>query len=762
MANTWYKRTLLLAPLAATALSTPLLAQELEEVIVTAERRSQSIQDVPLSVSAISGEDVAPGKIVNLDDVAYKTPSVVFTRFNVGEPRIYVRGIGSSSDSAASDPAVGIFVDEVYIGRTGGVSFDLYDLERIEILRGPQGTLYGKNTNGGAINIVSSRPSQDFNAKLGLTAGNYNLWGVRGLVNGGLTDTLAGKLSFSTMSRDGFGENVITPEQVVTNGNFSNSPLIGGSIGAANGGDNLDDAENISVRGQVLYEPTERLSVLLGADYAKDKTNGICRHLQNLEEGGATAALWASELSDKYNDDDRNCATQFETEQEREVTGLLARVDYDLDWGTFTSITAWRSSAYDYTDDLTGVPLMDPNGFITTPENVVNAVDEEASQISQEFRLSGSSQRLDWLAGAFLMREEVDRKEEYYTQYSALIRTQLPLAGVGDVLFTQDNTTTSTALFGQLDWHITDQWTLTYGVRWSLDEKDIEQGSIDLIGGNIPPTGVPLILPGFGPVSAKDDWSQVTNKLSTSYQFNDNVMAYLLYSEGFKSGAFESQTNTVAAAVTPVDPEFVRNYEAGVKTNWWSNRMQFNLTYFYMDYEDLQVFQLNSQLLLRLLNAQAESRGWEANFTILPIDNLMLSLEYSNNDAKYTEFTDANGRDLEGNDLVNAPAQSLVAAADYTQPLAGGSSLNFNVSYNWKDEYFSNPANAEKTRQPAAGIVDANMSWASADQSWVVTAWGKNLTDEQIIASLIVDPTGITSEAYKAPRTYGLTVTKNW
>ncbi len=755
------KRTIysiLLTPL----LVAPVWGQQLEEVIVTAERRAQSLQEVPLSVVAISGEDVAPGKIDNLDDVSYKTPNVVFTQFNMGEPRIYIRGIGSTSDSAASDPAVGIFIDEVYIGRTGGAGFDLYDLERIEILRGPQGTLYGKNTNGGAINIVTTRPSQDFSAKVSATAGNYNYWNLSGLVNGGLSDTLSGKLSMSAKTRDGWAKNVITPAQIVTNGDFSNSPLIQNSIGASNGGDYLEDAENLNIRGQLLFEPSDRIAILLGADYAKDKTNGICRHLQNLEAGGPTAGLWRSEMSQAYKSDDRHCASQFDTSQQREVKGVMARVDFDMDLVTFTSITAWRNSQYDFTDDLTGVPLMDPTVFFTTPENVINGVDEEASQISQEFRFSGASERLDWLAGAFFMKEEVDRKEEYYTQYNAAILTQLPLAPVGDVLFTQDNTTTSAALFGQLDWRVTGRWTLTYGLRWSDDEKEIEQGAFDLLGGNVPPTGVPLILPGFGPVPASDNWSRLTNKLSTSYQFTDNVMAYLLYSEGFKSGAFESQTNTVLAAQTPVDPEFVKNYEAGLRSAMWSNRIQFNLTYFYMDYEDLQVFQLNRSLLLRLLNAQATSQGWEASFSVLPVENLMLSLEYSNNETEYTDFIDANGEDLAGNDLTNAPRNSAVVAADYYQPLAGGSSLNFNLSYNWKDEYFASPTNAEKTRQPAVGIVDANMSWYSSGDSWVVTAWGKNLTDEQVLASLIIDPTGITSEAYKAPRTYGLTVTKNW
>jgi iron complex outermembrane receptor protein len=227
----------------------------IEEVTVTAERRAESIQDVPLSIAAISGDDIKVGKITDLHDVAFKTPGVTFNQFNVGEPRLYIRGIGNSSDSAASDPAVGVFLDEVYIGRTGGVNFDLFDLERIEILRGPQGTLYGKNTNGGAINIVTAKPSQEREMRFQASVGNYSMAHIQALFNGRLSDSAAGKFVLSYKQRDGFGRNVITEGEIKTLGSLSNSPIIGNSIGAAGSGERLDDAENLSLRGQLLSPP---------------------------------------------------------------------------------------------------------------------------------------------------------------------------------------------------------------------------------------------------------------------------------------------------------------------------------------------------------------------------------------------------------------------------------------------------------------------------------------------------------------------------
>lgn len=774
--NNYGRKKLVQAMLVAPVFFTDVaMSQQLEEVLVTAERRSRSIQDVPLSVAAIGGSDVRMGKITDLNDIAFKVPGVTFNEFNVGEPRIYIRGIGNSSDSAASDQAVGFFLDEVYIGRTGGIGFDLFDLERIEVLRGPQGTLYGKNTNGGAINIVTQRPSQENNARLSFSAGNYDMTNFKGLVNGGLTDSISGKLVGQYQQRDGYGDNVITDGEIATLGDLSNSRLIGNSIGASGGGDELDDAESYSVRGQLLFELSDTMNLLVGGDYSKNKTNGTCRHLKNLDEAvQGLGTFWALGMSDKYMNDSRNCSTQFNTDQEREIKGTMARFEWDLGWADFMSLSAYRESDYDFVDDLTGIPLIDlaapsppgvplPPGSWTPPENVINGVDESASQFSQEFRLTGDYNNVDWVAGAFYLDEDVDRKEEYYTQYNTLLQGAFGLAGIGDVLFTQDNNTESLAFYGQADWHVTEQWTLTYGVRWSEDKKDITQNAIDLLNTTSGATGVPLILPEFeAPVKADDSWSDTTNKFSVSYNPTDDIMIYATYSEGFKSGAFPSQANLPEVAGTSVDPENVTNYEGGVKSSWWNNRIQFNVSYYDMDYDDLQVFELSSRLLLVLTNAQAETKGVDLDFNILLMDDLMLSTSYNWSDAEYTDFIDVNGNDVSGNDMVYAPNQAFTVDMDYRMDMESSGALDFNVSYNWKDDYYTSVSNAEKTRQKAVGMLGASIRWSDSEDLWSASIWGKNLRDEEQIASRIVDPTAITSESYMAPRTYGVTVSRNF
>ncbi|WP_022957791.1 TonB-dependent receptor [Spongiibacter tropicus] len=753
------------ALLASAVISSSAVAAQLEEVLVTAEKKSASIQDVPMSVAAIAGDDVGMGKVTEMNDVALKTPGMSFTQFNLGEPRVYIRGIGNSSDSAASDSAVGIFIDEIYIGRAGGSGFDLFDLERIEILKGPQGTLYGKNTNGGAINFITSRPDYEPMSKLSFTAGNKGLFHAQALVTGGLTDTIAGKLSVASKQRDGFQKNVIRPSDVTVDTNLSNSPIIGNSQGAKGGGDELGDIESVNVRGQLLFDLSDTTMLLLSADYSKDETNGNCSHLLDLSAGVmGTGALWQAgvdSLSPAYRSNIRNCASQFDTGQEREVQGVSARIEHGFAWADLLSITAWRASDVFHVDDLTSLPLTDINVANSVPENVINGAEESASQFSQEFRLSGTHNNIDWITGIFYMQEDVERDEQFYTRYNAALSGGLGLAPEGNVLFLQDNTTTSLAVYGQADWHV-DNWTFTYGLRWSMDEKEITQDAKDLLGTGMP-TGVPLILPEFPTaVKGKEDWEEITHKASVNYRFGEDAMVYLTYSEGFKSGAFPSQTNLPENATKTVDPEFVENIEVGLKSTWFDSRLQFNIAYYDIDYDNLQVFELTPTLLLVLNSAQAESSGFETSIALAASERLTLSANYNHGKARYEDFVTAGGSDYSGNQLQWSPDRSGSVDADYTLPLRGGSRLDFNVNYSWKDDYYTAASNADVTKQKSLSNLGVSAGWTSSDESLSVRLWGKNLGDKAQTQNVVVDPTGITSNKFGDPTTYGITVSKTF
>jgi iron complex outermembrane receptor protein len=429
----------------------------------------------------------------------------------------------------------------------------------------------------------------------------------------------------------------------------------------------------------------------------------------------------------------------------------MARLDWDMDWARFTSLTAYRSSDYEWIDDLTG--LEPPSVIPTVVQTVVDYAEEEAEQFSQEFRLTGNTDNIDWVAGLYYMNEEVERAERFYTEFSVVLG--LPFPSPGDVSFYQDNETDSYAVFGQLDWHITDAWDLTLGLRYSYDDKEITQGATDNLGTYPPFSGIPLLQAPYGPIKADDSWGEWTPKATLSYNFNDDVMAYATVARGYKSGAFASAATTAEGAALPADPELANNYEIGLKSQFWDNRAQFNILYFFTDYEDLQVYFLDN-FLLNLANGEAESSGVELEYVALLTENFRVSGSYAYNDTEYTDLVTV--ADFTGNDLARAPEQSFTIVLDYAMGLSGGSVIDLQASYFWQDDWFHDPSNAPGTEEDDYGLLNASITWTSSSEQFSIVAWGKNLDDEEYRIHSILDASAVTADVYGAPRTYGLTV----
>ncbi len=768
MSNARYKQPLV----AAMVLYLPVVTHaQLEEVIVTAQKRTQSLQDVPVSVSAISGDLIKEGGITGILDVAVQTPNFSMTQFNIGEPQYFIRGIGNAADSAGGDPAVATFVDEVYIGRAGGGSSDLYDLERIEILRGPQGTLFGKNVVGGAISYHTARPTREFEGKLGFTVGNYDLTVFQGLVSGPLTDSLAGKVAFSKRDRrEGYVENVLDGEE-------------------------YQDEDNLSVRGQLLWNPSDNIEVLFGLDYSEDDQAGNCRNVGSLSLNDplGLAAVYEPVIAATTGGDIRKCASPARAFQERNVGGGMLRVDWDLDFATFTSITAYREMDYEHLEDLAGLPAG------VTPFNLIDTVDEDSDQFSQEFRLASTGgEKLDWLVGAFYMRENVDRAESFIGGFGFPLSSTpgVPLLD-GDITFLQDAETTTYAAFGQATWHFSDSWSLTVGARYNYDEKDIVQGLANnedpafdtaLIAGalGVPPgvvegifapeDAVVLGIPanGFGSlgaffgsgdpsvfsfpysVSADDDWSEVTASASLNWNYSDDGLIYFSYSEGYKSGAFAGQAAFPDAALVPLEPELATAYELGFKSEFMDNRLRVNAAAFYTDYEDLQVFQLVGSLLVSG-NAEATSQGVEIEATALITENWTVSANYAYLDAEYDTYI-LGEQNFAGNSLPRAPEDSYFLRSSYVIPMNNGSEFDLVLSYaHTGDFYFESSAQASAFEE-SYGLFDASLNWRSGSGNWDVSLWGKNLTDEEYRIHMIVGNVAGSVDIWGPPTTYGLNV----
>ncbi len=754
-------------------LALPLLAQAqapvLEEVIVTAQRRTESLQDVPVSVSAIRGDLIREGGISSMQDVALQTPNFTMTQFNIGEPRYYIRGVGSTLDSAASDPPVATFIDEVYIGRPGGGSTDLYDLERIEVLRGPQGTLFGKNVVGGAISVYTRRPSDEFGGSLSVTGGNYDLESIQGMVTGPLTDTLSGKLVGQARQMDGYVENVLNDKD-------------------------YQNANNKSARGQLQYDPTDKLSILLGADWSDDDENGNCRNVNNLDKSDplGLAGFYPPVIDQTTGGDIRKCASPEDGYQHRQVKGGLLRVDWGITDAVLTSITAYRTLEYRHSEDFAGMPL----GL--TPFNLVNKVKENSNQFSQELRLtSDTDNKLSWLAGAFYMNENVDRRERFVGTFGPPLVPGTAVLLDGDIAFTQDAKTESYAGFVQLDYAFTEQWSVSVGTRYTYDHKDVTQGLVNyenpafdtavLAGAlGVPPAVIQAIfapeeavilgIPANGPANlgefattgntevlsfpystdADDDWDKVTSSASVNWNYSDNGLAYLSFSQGYKSGAFVSSVTQPEAAVVPLAPEDADSYEIGLKSQFWDNRLRVNASAFTMKYKNLQVFRLVGSLLVGA-NAQATSSGLELDVTAALTENWLLQANYAYLDAEYDTFKDG-AVNYSHNDLPRAPQDNFFVRSAYTTPLPNGSAIDWVASYAYTGTFYFEPSNVPASKEPGYGVIDASATWTSRQETWSFSVWGKNLDNEEYRVSSIISNIAGTVDLWGPPRTYGATL----
>jgi len=704
--------------LSALAVAVPQVAfsqsSALEEVIVTAERRAQDAQDVPIALTIIGGSEISPSGISSISDVALKTPNLTFTQFNIGEPQLFLRGLGTTIDSAGADPTVSVFIDDVYVGRSAGATSDLYDLERIEVLRGPQGTLYGRNVTGGAISIVTKRPSEEFEAKLGVTVGNYGLTVLRGLVDGPIGDNLAGNLSFSKRDRDGYA--------------YSNRS-----------GQELDDADNFSLRGKLLWDISDNTELLLGFDYSTDDNNGQCRNLTKLDNpagdhnaGGVFVPVLKQIKADTNSEDPRTCAMTIEQYAERDVFGLSARLQMEFTNGlSLTSITAYRELEYSWLQEL---------GGLDSPPNLLSVEDNEgddADQISQEFRLTKDGDRLFWVAGAYYFKENVDR----FANVPIFFGPGSPVApgALLDRSWLQSATNTSMALFGQVVWSMTDALALTLGGRHTWDEKEMDNAYYSSPGNEV-----------YNFKGLEESWDEFTPRVTVDWQVTDDHMLFATWSKGYKSGVFISQNTTAALAETPLEPEEATNMEIGAKTRWFDNRLQFNLVYFDLENENQQLFRLENFTLVSE-NFGTESSGIELDFIAALGKNLTLSGMYASLDAEIV------GGQFAGNVAPRSPDYKYSVALNYNAALGNGAILDFDASVSYSDNWYMEATNQGVSYMDDYSIVDASVRYTSSGGNWEVTLWGKNLSDELVTSHSIVSSFGGSVELFAPPRTYGVT-----
>jgi len=723
--------TTLLGASISLSLLSPAAHAQLEEVIVTAQKREENVQSIPIAVTALSEDTIRNANILNIDDIARQVPGFTITNVNPVSPQPFIRGVGSSPGDAGSDASVGVFVDGVFAGRAGGYRTDMYDIQRVEVLRGPQGTLFGRNVAGGALSVFSNAPSDEYAGDLELTAGDYDLWGVKGMLNGPLTDQLAGRLAFSVRQRDGYTDNTVT-------------------------GSELQDEDNKSVRGRLQWQLSERITANLIGDYAKDKFEGPAARNYAGEDPtdvlasvglGALAPFLVPTSADLF-----KIEADIDGYAKREMYSSTLQVDWETALGTVTSVSGFRHNDFDYYDDLFGLAFQPESGLDPL---LTNKTDEDTDQFSQELRITSSTGSLLWTAGLYYLQQDVD-------QVISFAPLGIPVS------YDQQVDTTSYAAFAQATLPLGEQWAVTAGGRYSYDERDFD---LVTAGTEI---GFGLLTPdptnpeaGPVPFNASDDdsWSKFTPKVSIEYTPNDAVFTYFTWSQGYKSGGYNGVSTNYTAATTPFDEETVTNYEIGLKADFFDDQMRLNIAAFYMDYEDLQVFvsSFDSTVGLLVDNAgEADIYGVEAELFYAPNDRLNLTATYAWLDADIGE----NEIDTveEGNSLTRAPEHSASAAVQYRFPISDLGDLLLRADYAWQDKIFFDPENYELSAQDSYGLLHLRLA-LQAHAGWEAALWMKNATDEDYWVHAFDSSFGSdlgASAIQGAPQTWGVSGRYSW
>lgn len=711
----------------------------LEEVVVTATKRAQSLQDVPMAVNAFNADTIETAGINDASDLAILTPALnINVNTNPFAARMVIRGVGTAQTDPALEPSVGLFIDGIYLGRTGLGMSDLTDIERIEVLQGPQGTLYGKNTNAGAISVITKKPSfEKSEGYIEASVGNYSMNKLTASISGPLTQNLAYRLSGNINQRDGYYDN--------------------------SAGVDFNDADDWNIQGKLQWEPTESLSILLsGSRVERDTT---CCGADAVQDESVNNELVAQGLSPDSNDPyDYNVQSNADNRFAMESDLLSMTIDYDTGWGAIKSITAWNDYSYRVDQD----PDRSELDILTLSNDKYSG-----DSFSQELRFTASpSDNVDYMLGVFYLEQNTKRGgDEPFVFIGDDIITigsqqDLPfplpfnfLVQPGDSLTVDmDQDAETIAFFGQGTWHIGDQWHITGGLRWSDEEKKSDlfsqtystAFSYQILGASFLDSVSTPIDATLERSSDNVDWM-----LRAALDIGDDSMVYASAGTGTKSGGF--QTVNGAADDREFDDEDTTTYELGVKSTLLDARLRINAAAFYSEIENFQAQrQLETGIGTYVSNeSKVETSGVDLQVEAAPMPNLVLSagLLYMH---KY-EITDGPEK---GADLPFTAEFSGTLAATLVFPLGDGG-VYWRTDYSYMDDHVTNVASAAQLRDADydnRNLVNSKLGWRN--DSWNVSIWGKNLTDDkyamQTAAPFLVS--GMDAYFLAPPRTFGATV----
>ncbi|VXB56425.1 Iron complex outermembrane recepter protein [Luteimonas sp. 9C] len=682
-------------------------ATTLDAITVTARRRSESIQDVPVAVSAFGEEQLKDLQASNIDGLQGAVPNmnIVQGRGSSNSVNVFIRGIGQPDALQTFDPGVGMYVDDVYYSRINGALFSLFDVQQVEVLRGPQGTLYGKNSTGGAIKITTRNPFEDDGGSVELTGGSFGRLDGRFYVGAPINDRVALSLASASINNDGFVTDPTT-------------------------GEDYNGEETQSLRGKLAFRPSDAVTATLSLDYTRQDNA--------LTLGQPTAPLIRTDLAlgpvvlrpVSTGEYDFNTRTSFNPDQGQTLThkGASLNVGWDMDaqW-SLRSITAWRA--------LETASFIDIDASEFELGDVLVAIDQE--QVSQEVQLQyDNGSNLQMIFGAYAMRENVPSHQEAYADDLFAFAT-LPISFLRTI--DDDLETTSRAAFAHATWEFVPTWTLSAGLRYTREEKDYARSTSTFWGPILAALNETVAFQG------NQSWDAWTPSLSLQKAFSDDVMGYVSANRGFKSGGFNGRANTAAEVSSAVfDPEYVWTYEAGLKMRFAEGRVQANVSAFRSNYKDFQARVSEVQnpgsptptFAFPVLNAaELVIDGIELEGQALLGDNTRLSGQLSYLDARYDEFVDprvdlnpalANLHDF----VPFSPEWTARVALQHTFPLGGNGALTLGGDASYRDDVWLSVDNRPNLKQDAYTLFGLFGVWDSPQYTWQVRAGVRNLGDE--------------------------------
>jgi len=690
MSQSRIQRTMIGAAIAATLVaSPPVLAQQasnlaLPEIVVTAQKREERLIDVPVSVAVVGGDVISDYKITALDELDRLVPSL-YINSTPGNNAVFIRGIGSTAGNLAVEQSVALFVDGVYAGRARQFMAPFLDVERVEVLRGPQGATFGINTSAGAVSVITAKPTKEFvgNVKASYEF-EFDSWELGSVVSGPLTDNLQGRVAINYQDIGGYLKNTVT-------------------------GKDEPESSNLLIRGSLAWQPTDGISALFKLEYADFDTDGS-NFQRILRPRGYVQDKYKEEGGVWHKDADNSKATNAEL-----------TFNFDLGQGTLTSITAYSQFKYSKWINPSSVP----------EATYLTNFQERFQQFSQELRYASEvGGTFEYLFGGYFHYNKIDP-----LRADAWIRaatTIPPPVGFGTSTFREDSHAYS--LFGSLTWNITDQWSLSGDLRYTDDNKSATQ--VRSTSGGAPASWTTLSLSGRRSDSTLDP------RVKLKWQPSKDLMAYVSYTEGSKSGGWQGNDRSTTASTWEINGESSENYEAGVKLQLLDGRAFIAATAFNTEFTNLQVSQWTGTAFLTKNAAKATSKGVEldGSWRISEQWSLQGGLAYLN--AKYDKFPGGQcawgnpptcNQDLAGARLGWAPEWSGNLAVTFQQPVSDRMMLRATLSAQYRDDTWlemTGDRNVKDSMQKATTWIDGRVALGIDNDRWVLALYGRNLTDE--------------------------------